>query len=966
VLGYLFAGIALGSIYAIAASGIVVTYVSSGVLNFAFGSIAFFLARFYYFLNTQHGWGQLPAVVVSVFLAGPALGALLYLVLFRHLRLASSLIKIVSTIGVSVALPSAALILFGNQTITTAPGLASQPEPTYKVFGAVATLDQIIAFGCVLAVVIIGTVILQFTDVGLKVRAMVDTEAMTSLSGVSPARISICVWMVTTTLAGLVGVLAAPSSGLTPDGMTALMASAFAAVVAARLRSLPVTVGVAMAMGIVTDVIQDWLPANNSLTSAIITSIPFFVMGAFLLAYILISGRINEAASTGGALDRAIRPMGGDDEAGASAGASAVTTRTGWSWYMLGPVAIIAIVALLPALLPVYWLTLLAGGLAFGIIFLSFTMVMGEGGMIWLCQATFAGCGAIATAQLATNHGFNPLLAVLIGGLVTVPIGVIIGLLTIRLGNLYVALVTVTFGLLFETLIFTRNLFYQDGFGVVVRRPGFLVDNKSFSWFCLAVFVVIALFVVNLRRSTTGLALAAVRSSEPGARTTGLSVLGMKLLVAGIAAFIAAVGGGLLSLNYGSALPLPSYATFGGLVWLAVFVTIGLRSITAAVIGGIAFTLLPGVFQTYLPVALGNVPTLLFGLGAIAVAANPEGQVAANVRMAQNLALKIIKLRTGDKPTAPAVVAAAAGGTDAADIQETSPVSALAEMTSPVSAPAVVNGVKAASTAPRLECHDVTVRFGGIVAVSSVSLSVPPATIVGLVGPNGAGKSTLFSVLSGLHQPNEGRVLFEGANITQASAARRARLGLARTFQHPEMFTGLTTREHIQLALRASTSHSRIWSDVVTGRGFRPADKEEATRVDVLLDALRLTEIADRPVAGLPLGMTRLVEIARALAANPKVVLFDEPSSGLDAQETEQVMRVLERAVERTGVSLLLVEHDVGMVLRLCSYIYVLDFGETICEGTPAEIRANPAVHAAYLGDDLEAETEIETEGASS
>ena len=970
MLGYLFAGIALGSIYAIAASGIVVTYVSSGVLNFAFGSIAFFLARLYYFLNTQHGWDQLPAVVVSVFLAGPALGAFLYLVLFRHLRLASPLIRIVSTIGVSVALPAAALILFGNETITTAPGLASQPEPTYTVFGAVVTLDQIIAFGCVLAVVIIGTVILQFTDVGLKVRAMVDTEAMTSLSGVSPARISICVWMVTTALAGLVGVLAAPSSGLTSDGMTTLMASAFAAVVAARLRSLPVAVGVAMAMGIVTDVIQEWLPANNSLTSAIITSIPFFVMGAFLLAYILISGRINEAASTGGALDRAIRPMGGGEEAAVSAGASVVTTRTGWSWNMLGPVAIVAIVALLPALLPGYWLTLLAGGLAFAVIFLSFTMVVGEGGMIWLCQATFAGCGAIATAQLATNHGFNPLLAVLIGGLVTVPIGVIIGLLTIRLGNLYVALVTVTFGLLFETLVFTRNLFYQDGFGVVVSRPGFLLDDKSFSWFCLAVFVVIAVFVVNLRRSTTGLALAAVRYSEPGARTTGLSILGMKLLVAGIATFIAAVGGGLLALNYGSALPLPSYATIGGLVWLAVFVTIGLRSITAAVIGGLTFTLLPGVFQSYLPVAWGNVPTLLFGLGAIAVAANPEGQVVANVRMARNLALKIMKLRTANESPGPAVAAAAVGGSDVADILETSPVSALAERTGPVSASAVMNGVDgvdgvdAASTAPRLECHDITVRFGGIVAVSSVSLSVPPSTIIGLVGPNGAGKSTLFSVLSGLRQPNQGRVLFEGADITQTSAARRARLGLARTFQHPEMFAGLTTREHVQLALRASTSHSRIWSDAVTGRGFRPADKEEATRVDVLLDALRLTEIADRPVAGLPLGMTRLVEIARALAANPKVLLFDEPSSGLDAQETEQVMQVLRRAVERTGVSLLLVEHDVGMVLRLCRYIYVLDFGKKIGEGTPEQIRANPAVHAAYLGDDQS--TETATEGASS
>lgn len=255
-------------------------------------------------------------------------------------------------------------------------------------------------------------------------------------------------------------------------------------------------------------------------------------------------------------------------------------------------------------------------------------------------------------------------------------------------------------------------------------------------------------------------------------------------------------------------------------------------------------------------------------------------------------------------------------------------------------------------TPPRLECRDVTVRFGGVVALNSVSLSVPPAAIVGLVGPNGAGKSTLFSVLSGLHQPNDGQVLFEGGDITRITAARRARLGLARTFQHPEMFAGLTTREHIQIAHRVSTRRSRIWTDVATGRGFRPADRPEIEVVDALLDALHLTEIADRPVSGLPLGMTRLVEIARALATNPKVLLFDEPSSGLDAQETEQVARVLERAVERRGVSLLLVEHDVAMVMGLCRYIYVLDFGVKIGEGTPDEIRANPAVRAAYLGDE--------------
>jgi branched-chain amino acid transport system permease protein len=643
VLEYIFAGIALGSIYAIAASGIVVTYVSSGVLNFAFGSMAYFLARFFYYLNTEHGWATIPSLIVAVFIAGPILGLLLYAALFRHLRLSSPLIRIVSTIGVSVAIPPAALLIFGNDTIPSAPALASTPVATYKIFGAVATLDQLIAFGFVIAVVVLGTGVLRFTDVGLKIRAMVDSEALTSLSGVNPSRLAGGVWMVTTALAGIVGVLASPSSGLTNQGMTLLMAAAFAAVVAARLRNLPIAVGVALAMGIITDLFQKYLPENSSLTNAVLTSIPFMIMGLFLIAYISISGQVNEAASTGGALDNAIRPMGGLDTAQVSTNQTVVATRSGWSLYMLGPVIVIGIVALLPILLHGYWLTLLSTGFAFAVVFLSFTMVVGEGGMIWLCQATFGLTGAVATAQLA-NHGMNVVLAVLVGALIAVPIGLIIGLLTIRLGDLYVALVTLTFGLLAETLIFTRNVFYQDGLGIYLDRPAFISGDRSFAYFALAIFVILALLVVNLRRSTTGLSLAAVRFSEPGSRVIGLNVLSMKLLVSAISTFIAAVGGGLLALNLGSTSP-STFTTFGGLVWLAVFVTIGLRSITAAVLAGIAFTLMPGVFQTYLSSSWGNIPTILFGLGAIAVAKNPEGQVAMNVRQVQDL----IARRRGSK-----------------------------------------------------------------------------------------------------------------------------------------------------------------------------------------------------------------------------------------------------------------------------------------------------------------------------
>jgi branched-chain amino acid transport system ATP-binding protein len=259
-----------------------------------------------------------------------------------------------------------------------------------------------------------------------------------------------------------------------------------------------------------------------------------------------------------------------------------------------------------------------------------------------------------------------------------------------------------------------------------------------------------------------------------------------------------------------------------------------------------------------------------------------------------------------------------------------------------------------------MQCQDVTVRFGGVVAVNSVSLTIPPASIVGLVGPNGAGKSTLFSVLSGLRRPNAGTVEFDGKDITGASAQHRARLGLARTFQHPEVFSGLTVREHIILAHRVSTRRSRVWSDMVTARGFRRADQEETERVGTLLDALSLTPIADQPAAALSLGMTRLVEIARGLAANPAVLLLDEPSSGLDAQETARVAEIFRLAVERRGVSLLLVEHDMSMVLGLCDYVNVLDFGVKIASGTPDQVRADPAVRAAYLGEENASEKEGE------
>jgi ABC-type branched-subunit amino acid transport system ATPase component len=259
----------------------------------------------------------------------------------------------------------------------------------------------------------------------------------------------------------------------------------------------------------------------------------------------------------------------------------------------------------------------------------------------------------------------------------------------------------------------------------------------------------------------------------------------------------------------------------------------------------------------------------------------------------------------------------------------------------------------ATGSAPALGANDVTVQFGGITALSEVSLEVAPGSVVGLVGPNGAGKSTLLAVLSGLLRPQRGKVWLRGEDVTNGSVRSRAARGLARTFQQPELFMGLTVREHLVLAHRARVSPTRLWRDMLDPRSLFPPSTAENDRVDGLLDLLRLTRVAKAPVAALPLGVARLVEVGRALASDPHVLLLDEPLSGLDITASENLLSVFRQIVAQSdhALSLVIVEHDVAAVLALSDTVVVLDFGERIAVGSPEDIRRDRAVRAAYLGD---------------
>ncbi len=246
-----------------------------------------------------------------------------------------------------------------------------------------------------------------------------------------------------------------------------------------------------------------------------------------------------------------------------------------------------------------------------------------------------------------------------------------------------------------------------------------------------------------------------------------------------------------------------------------------------------------------------------------------------------------------------------------------------------------------------LEVRDATVQFGGINALKEVNLDVPAGSITGLIGPNGAGKTTCFNVITGLQETVAGRITLDGTDVSKLGPHRRARMGFARTFQRLEVFGSLTARENVLVAaeIRAGWSHQRRRSRSTSG-----GDKTEPGAVaDELLERVGITNVAHDRVDAMPTGLARLVELARALAARPRVLLLDEPGSGLDETESEAFADLLVD-LAREGLGVLIVEHDVELVMRVCAQIFVLDFGAIIASGTPRQIQANATVQAAYLG----------------
>jgi len=565
------------------------------------------------------------------------------------------------------------------------------------------------------------------------------------------------------------------------------------------------------------------------------------------------------------------------------------------------------------------WRNGLITSLIMGVIALSTVVVTGYAGQVSLAQLTIAGAAGFMLGPVSNNWHIPFPIAPIVAALFAMVLGVVIGLPALRIRGLSVAVVTFALAFAMEAFWF-RNLDFVSSSGVPVPDPtifgaslgiggGDQYPRVRFGILCLVVLTAVAICVAMLRRSQMGSQMLALRANERSAAAAGVSVIRLKIFAFAIAAFIAGLGGALLAYQQRTV----TFESFGALTGLALFGTVYLAGATSVSGGllagitaafGIVYIFIDEVFS-----ASGWYIVVSAVLLIITVILNPEGIV---------------------------------GPAHALLARRPSPTEAQAEVAS-VTAMAVEEHERHArleADAPtELEVDGVSVRYGGVVAVDGVSLKIPRGAIVGVIGPNGAGKTTLIDAISGF-APCTGRVVMAGHELGGLPAHARMRLGMGRTFQAIELYDDLSVSENVKVGLTASIRRR-------SGSAGKAKSADETLRSVFRL--LGLSAVAERPASELSQGQRQLVSIARALAGQPDLLLLDEPAGGLDTNESHWLGERL-RNIRDNGVTIVMVDHDMSLVLGLCDFIHVLNFGEVIASGTPAQIRADRRVAEAYLG----------------
>jgi len=898
ILPFVVAGLVSGVIFGLSGTSLVVTYRTSGIFNFGQGAMATVGAYAFYFLWVRLELNWLAALLVVVLVIGPLMGLLMERI-SRRLAHQRAEWKIVGTIGLVLLVQGIGSLWYGPDT-TPVKQFLPGADSFVSVAGVAIAYSQLTIIAIALVIVFSLQAMFRFTRLGVTMRAVVEDPDLADLQGTNPVKVRRIAWVLGSSIVALSGALLLPLIGLNSLLITFLVVDTFAAAAIGRFRSIPLTFVGGLLVGVGGALLTKFELTNKFLVGAS-DALPFVLL---LIVMLVIPKR------------RLVSPSGHE-------------ARPALLWH--GPprlritayVVVFALLATVPSWTPNYLLTpYWSDALILAIVVLALGLLVRSAGIVSLCTATFAAIGAVAFSGFYVDLELPWLVAVLLSGLVAVPVGALVALPAIRLSGLFLALATLGFGLLVQQLLYPRSFMFTElAVGRQTPRPDWAQGDSQYYYLVLVFLAVVVGLIALINRARLGRILRGIGDSSKALSVLGLNVQSARILVFSISAFMAAIAGTLHGAMLGSVSSSDQFYTpFHSIVVLAILALAPFRVPWYAIFAGVT-AVIPGyIYGESVPYVMN----IVFGLSAIAVAAQ-GGPPPMPVKLQRILEARFGKAQ--DKSvTGTAEV-------ESAEIEQIAKSRVTARQSSDRSG---------------LSVENLTIRFGGLVAVNDVTLRAPVGRITGLIGPNGAGKTTTFDACSGLNRPTNGVIRFNGTDVSRIPPDGRARLGVGRTFQVMELCDSLTVAENVALGWEASRA-GRSWrTQFVALRG------EEQTRIKAAAQAMELcgiTDLAGLQTGSLSTGQRRLVDLARALAGPFDVLLLDEPSSGLGDEESARFADVVRRVVAERGCGVLLIEHDMPLVMNMCDYIYVLDFGRLIFEGEPSAAASSELVQTAYLGE---------------